>query len=209
MSYRILLKYFPELSQKQKEDFIKLGELYKDWNNKLNLISRKDLDNLYEKHILHSLSIAKIISFKKNTKILDVGTGGGFPGIPLAIIFPKCKFTLVDSIVKKIKVVEDISKKLNLKNVETINDRVENLNEKYDFVVSRAVTQLPKFIQWVGNKITGNNFNSLSNGILYLKGGDLTNEIHGIKNITLYSISDFFTEFFFKTKKVLHLEIKK
>lgn len=204
----IIKKYFPDLTEKQYGQFALLKELYKDWNSKINVISRKDIDELYEHHVLHSLAIAKVIQFKNNTSILDVGTGGGFPGIPLAIIFPKCNFLLVDSIGKKITVVKEISKSISLINVNAEKARAEELKYKYDFIVSRAVTSFPTFYDWVRNKINTNSKNDLKNGILYLKGGDLNDELKKLKaRIKSYNISTFFTESFFDTKKVIYLPI--
>lgn len=204
----IIHKYFPDLTEKQLEQFQMLQELYNEWNNKINVISRKDIDHLYERHILHSLAIAKIIQFSKNSRILDVGTGGGFPGIPLAIFFPECNFHLVDSIGKKIKVVQEISNSLELQNVSSKQIRAEKIKDQYDFVVSRAVTAFPVFYNWVREKIKHESKNSLKNGILYLKGGDLDEELKKFKTrITSYNISDYFTEPFFETKKVIYLPI--
>lgn len=202
-----IFQYFPELTEKQKNQFSRLKELYVFWNNQINVISRKDLEDFYERHVLHSLAIAKIIHFKNETKILDVGTGGGFPGIPLAILFPECSFTLVDSIGKKIKVVNEVSSALGLTNVKTFHSRVEQVNDTFDFIVSRAVTAMPVFLGWVKGKIHAKHKNSLKNGILYLKGGDLTEEMSSInKEITYFSIHDFFNEEFFETKKVVYLK---
>ena len=169
-------KFFPNLSEIQIKQFTDLNDLYLEWNEKINVISRKDIDELYTNHVLHSLAIAKVLSFEDGSKVLDVGTGGGFPGIPLAILFPNVEFHLVDSIQKKILVVNEIAQALNLKNVKAEAKRAENLNSKYDFIVSRAVTQMPKFVDWVKNKILKKHINSLPNGILYLKGGDLKEE---------------------------------
>jgi len=186
-----------------------MGELYKDWNEKINVISRKDIDALYEKHILHSLGIAKVCSFKSQTEILDVGTGGGFPGIPLAVLFPECSFTLVDSIGKKIKVVEEVAADLGLKNVKTVNARVELLDIKVDFVVSRAVTRFTPFYGWVKDKFLKGGFNTLDNGILYLKGGDLEEEMKEYgKKYHVFELSDFFEGKFFETKKVVYTPVK-
>ena len=197
-SDQIIFKYFPNLLEKQKKQFSALGKLYADWNSKINVISRKDIDNFYERHVLHSLGIAKIISFKPKTKILDVGTGGGFPGIPLAILFPDCEFHLSDSIGKKIKVVNAVAESLELKNVKGIWSRAEEIKDKYHFVVSRAVTELPEFQKWVRNKFLSEDFNDLKNGILYLRGeGDSGNKIYELKN--------YFTEDFFETKKVVYI----
>ena len=174
---KLLLKYYPDLSDQQILQFEKLKELYKDWNLKINVVSRKDIDELYLRHVLHSLGIAKIQKFMPGSKILDVGTGGGFPGIPLAILFPEVQFHLVDSIAKKIKVVNEVAAGLKLQNVTITNARVESLNERYDFVVSRAVTRLDKFCPWISKNISTKNINDIKNGIIYLKGGDLDEEI--------------------------------
>ncbi len=202
----ILLKYFPKLDNKQIEQFKLLEELYSDWNQKINVISRKDFSSLYEKHVLHSLGIAKFIRFKNGTRILDVGTGGGFPGIPLAIYFPEVKFHLIDSIGKKIKVVNGVAESLELKNVQAEQIRAEQINKKYDFVVSRAVTRLPEFVQWVKNNISGERKNAIPNGILYLKGGDIQSEIQSFKKkVFVQNLSEYFEEEFFETKKLVHL----
>ena len=198
-------KYFSKLSRDQLKNFNSLIELYRAWNVKVNVISRKDIDNLYVNHILHSLSIAKIHEFVDGTDVLDVGTGGGLPGIPLAILFPKVNFTLLDSISKKIKVVEDIRKKLNLSNVITINDRVENHNLKYDFVISRAVSKMDKFYSMVKNNIRSKSINSMHNGIISLKGGDLESELKQFNNFKVFEISKFFSEDFFQTKKIIYI----
>ena len=202
---QIIQKYFSELSDNQIQQFIALKDLYEDWNTKINVISRNNIHALYTNHILHSLAIAKLISFSKGTKVLDVGTGGGFPGIPLAILFPEVEFLLIDSIGKKIKVVDSISNTLELANIRTRNTRVENINESFDFIVSRAVTNMTEFNKWVKGKFNNNNQNSISNGVLYLKGGDLSEELKGIPHVQ-YDISDFFTEDFFKTKKIIYIE---
>ncbi|CEN36992.1 16S rRNA (guanine(527)-N(7))-methyltransferase RsmG [Capnocytophaga cynodegmi] len=199
-------KYFNNLTEKQISQFEKLKSVYEQWNAKINVISRKDMDSFYERHVLHSLAIAKIVSFLADSEVLDVGTGGGFPGVPLAILFPQTKFTLVDSIGKKIKVVEEVCKELDIKNVTAINSRVEQIDKKFDFIVSRAVTQMPEFVKWVRGKIKKSSKHSLDNGILYLKGGDLTEELASFKNIQLYEISNFFSEEFFETKKVVYLK---
>ncbi|MFK8298908.1 16S rRNA (guanine(527)-N(7))-methyltransferase RsmG [Capnocytophaga cynodegmi] len=199
-------KYFNNLTEKQISQFEKLKPVYEQWNAKINVISRKDMDSFYERHVLHSLAIAKIVSFLADSEVLDVGTGGGFPGVPLAILFPQTKFTLVDSIGKKIKVVEEVCKELDIKNVTAINSRVEQIDKKFDFIVSRAVTQMPEFVKWVRGKIKKSSKHSLDNGILYLKGGDLTEELVSFKNIQLYEISNFFSEDFFETKKVVYLK---
>ena len=205
---QIILKYFPDLSLNQKSNFEKLFELYTFWNNQINVISRKDIDLVYERHVLHSLGIAKVISFRPGTKVLDVGTGGGFPGIPLAILFPETDFFLVDSIGKKIKVVNEISNALNLKNIRAKHCRAEDINEKFDFVVSRAVTEFPVFYSWIKNKFLIQNLNDLKNGILYLKGGDLKEEF-GIyyDHAQFYELKNYFKEEFFETKKVVYYKI--
>src|SRR5690606_5097727 len=200
-----ILKYFPDLSEKQIEQFSKLKDLYFEWNEKINVISRKDIDELYVKHVLHSLAIAKVMKFKDGSEVLDVGTGGGFPGIPLAILFPEVNFHLVDSIQKKILVVSEVANALELKNIKAETQRVEKLKSKYDFIVSRAVTQMPKFVGWVRGKIKKENINPLPNGILYLKGGDLSEELKDFKTAEIYPISEFFSEDFFETKKVVYL----
>ena len=202
---KLILKYFPNLTDNQIQKFKELEVLYKEWNSRINVISRKDIEDLYLKHVLHSLSIAKFISFKKNTSILDVGTGGGFPGIPLAIIFPDCNFLLVDSINKKINVVKEISNTLKLTNVSYNAIRVEKLKTKHDFIVSRAVTRMNKFRNLVKGLISNKNDNKIKNGIIYLKGGDLTEEMMNIKHQKV-NISDYFDEEFFETKKIVYLE---
>ncbi|MDG2447506.1 MAG: 16S rRNA (guanine(527)-N(7))-methyltransferase RsmG [Flavobacteriaceae bacterium] len=188
--------------------FEKLKELYKDWNLKINVVSRKDIDELYLRHVLHSLGIAKIQKFMPGSKILDVGTGGGFPGIPLAILFPEVQFHLVDSIAKKIKVVNEVAAGLKLQNVTITNARVESLNERYDFVVSRAVAQMDTFVRWVNFAVLKKNNHALKNGILYLKGGDLTDELLNFTTATIYPLKDYFEEDFFETKSVVHLPLK-
>jgi 16S rRNA (guanine527-N7)-methyltransferase len=204
----ILLKYFPDLTPTQLEQFKQLGILYPEWNDKINVISRKDIESLYEKHILHSLGIAKVIHFEKGTKLLDVGTGGGFPGIPLAILFPDCSFHLVDSIGKKLIIVSDIAEKLNLTNVKVTHSRAENITDEYDFVISRAVTRLAEFHKWIKKNVSIKSKNKLKNGILYLKGGDLAEEIAESKlKCFLYPLSSYFSEDFFETKKVLYSPI--
>lgn len=202
----LINKYFKNLTEKQALQFEKLKPVYEQWNAKINVISRKDMDSFYERHVLHSLAIAKVMPFLLDSEVLDVGTGGGFPGVPLAILFPQTKFTLVDSIGKKIKVVEEVCKELDIDNVTAINSRVEQIDKKFDFVVSRAVTQMPEFVKWVKGKIKKSSKHSLDNGILYLKGGDLTEELASFKNVHLYEISDFFSEEFFQTKKVVYLK---
>lgn len=204
----LIKKYFPDLTDRQIEQFNQLKELYQFWNEQINVISRKDMDQFYERHVLHSLALAKIIQFKDGTSFIDVGTGGGFPGIPLAILYPNCTFHLVDSIGKKIKVVSEVSLSLGLQNVKASHNRAENIKEKYDFVISRAVTAMPIFLQWVNNKIKKKQINALPNGILYLKGGDLTEEMAPVKNYyEMYPISTFFEEEFFETKKVVYVQV--
>ena len=204
----IIKKYFPDLTEKQNRQFLLLLSLYEEWNNKINVISRKDIDHLYERHVLHSLAIAKIIRFKDKTSVLDVGTGGGFPGIPLAILFPECCFHLVDSIGKKINVVREISQALSLKNITSEQIRAEKVKSKYDFIVSRAVTAFPAFYNWVRTKVKHESQNELKNGILYLKGGNLDEELKDFKSrIKAFEISEFFTEPFFETKKIIYLPI--
>lgn len=200
-------KYFNELSDRQLLQFEQLKEVYEYWNAKINVVSRKDMDSFYLHHVLHSLAIAKVISFLPKSDVLDVGTGGGFPGVPLAILFPETKFTLVDSIGKKIKVVEEVIKAIDIKNVTAINSRVEQLDKKFDFIISRAVTQMPEFVNWVKEKNKKQSKHTLENGILYLKGGDLLEELAPFKNVRLYNISDFFSEDFFETKKVVYLKL--
>lgn len=203
-------KYFPDLSEKQIEQFTMLEPLYKDWNAQINVISRKDIDELYIKHILHSLAIAKVVSFEPKTTILDVGTGGGFPGIPLAILFPECEFVLVDSIGKKIKVVNEVINRLELTNVKAYHKRAEEVDVQFDFVVTRAVTRIKKFIPWVKGRLKPESFNAIKNGVLFLKGGDLKEEIaESNKKVELFAISDFFTEDFFETKVVAYIRVKK
>jgi 16S rRNA (guanine527-N7)-methyltransferase len=201
----IIKRYFPALDPSQTEQFMMLGPLYREWNEKINVISRKDIENLYVHHVLHSLAIAKFISFKPGTRVLDAGTGGGFPGIPLAIMFPSVNFTLNDSIVKKIKVVHEISAAAGLKNVKTLNCRAEDINDKFDFIVSRAVTAFPKFYSWTGKLVRTGGINDLPNGILYLKGGDIEEEFREFrKRIRIFEISSVFSEEFFLTKKLIH-----
>lgn len=203
----LILKYFPELTTKQQEQLTKLKPLFSEWNSQINVISRKDMDNFYERHVLHSLAIAKMISFKKGTTLLDVGTGGGLPGIPLAIMFPECEFHLVDSVGKKIKVVNAIVKGLELTNVKTEQCRAEEIKGTYDFVLSRAVSKLGKFYPWVKKNFNPRSKHKLNNGILYLKGGDLTEEIKESRliKIATLNLSDFFEEEFFETKKIIHV----
>jgi len=203
-----ILKHFPYLTDIQKEQFQQLDSLYHEWNEKINVISRKDIDALYTKHVLHSLGIAKIQSFEPGTFILDVGTGGGFPGIPLAILFPETRFYLIDVIAKKIKVVQAVADALGLKNVKAEQIRAENVKGDFDFIVSRAVTNMPDFVSWIKDKIKRHQKHELKNGILYLKGGDLTEELAAFPNAKEYNIAEFFENEFFETKKVVHLPLK-
>lgn len=201
----LILKYFPQISEKQKLQFSQLHELYEFWNNQINVVSRKDIDQLYERHVLHSLGIAKVMSFKPGTKIMDVGTGGGFPGIPLAIMFPDSRFHLVDSIGKKIKVVTEVSTALGLTNLTAQHERAEKIKDRYHFIVSRAVTEFPVFYNWVKDKVLKEQFNALPNGILYLKGGDLKEEFgKHFDKAFFYDLKNYFEEDFFDTKKVVH-----
>jgi 16S rRNA (guanine527-N7)-methyltransferase len=204
----IITQYFPDLTEKQKDQFAKLHELYVEWNNKINVISRKDIDNLYVNHVLHSLGIAKVQKFKPGSSVLDVGTGGGFPGIPLAILFPETQFHLVDSIGKKITVVNAVAEGAGLKNVKGEQIRAEQIKGKYDFIVSRAVTRIKEFYGWVHNKAKEKSVHELDNGILYLKGGDLEEELGELKKpYSLYNLSDYFKEEFFETKKVVYVPL--
>ncbi len=204
----ILLKYFPDLSEEQRNQFTKLEKLYRDWNAKINVISRKDIESLYERHVLHSLGIAKVMSFKSGTHVMDVGTGGGFPGIPLAILFPETKFYLIDVIAKKIKVVNEVAKALGLENVVAEQRRAGTFEDKFDFIVSRAVTNMPDFVKWIRKNTKKKNENELQNGILYLKGGDLTEELSLYPKALQHDLSDFFEESFFETKKVVYMPLK-
>ncbi|RIW16431.1 16S rRNA (guanine(527)-N(7))-methyltransferase RsmG [Algoriphagus lacus] len=202
----LILSYFPDLSETQLAQFDRLEELYTDWNSKINVISRKDMDQFYIHHVLHSLGIAKVMKFQPGTKVLDIGTGGGFPGIPLAILFPDTHFHMVDSIGKKITVVKDVAKQLKLANVEAQQARAEELVRKYDFVISRAVTRMINFYPWVKGKIKKEDFNEFQNGILYLKGGDVDEEMEELdKSYITYHLSDYFKEDFFETKKVVYM----
>ena len=203
-----ILKQFPDLSDNQILQFQKLQGLYEDWNARINVISRKDIDELYTRHVLHSLGIAKIIEFRPGSKIMDVGTGGGFPGIPLAILFPEVDFYLIDVIAKKIKVVNEVAAGLGLKNVKAEQKRAELVKQEFDFIVSRAVTNMPDFVSWVDDKVSKKQNHELANGILYLKGGDLTEELKDFPKATQYNLSDFFSDEFFETKKVVHLPLK-
>lgn len=205
----IIRKYFTDLTDQQLDRFGRLGTLYEDWNSKINVISRKDIEQLYERHILHSMAIAKIIRFKPGTTILDVGTGGGFPGIPLAILFPEVSFMLVDSIAKKIKVVNEVAQALDLQNVQALHKRVEEVNQRFDFVVSRAVTAFPRFVDMAWTKVSPKNQNDLTNGILYLKGGEFEEEVSPYgQQVKIYNLQDFFEEEFFETKRLIHLTLK-
>lgn len=204
----LINKYFPDLTADQRDKFGQMEELYQFWNARVNVISRQDIDTLYERHILHSLGIAKVLEFKSGTTILDVGTGGGYPGIPLAILFPKAQFHLVDSIGKKIRVVQEIADALKLDNVKAEQIRAEKLDDSYEFVVSRAVTRITPFVGWVKKNISKNSFHALRNGILYLKGGDLAEELSELNQKSrIYELSDFFEEEFFQTKKVLYVPL--
>lgn len=204
----LIQRYFPNLSEIQFKQFEALQGLYEDWNSQINVISRKDIESLYLRHVLHSLSIAKLIQFKAGTKILDIGTGGGFPGIPLAILFPEVTFHLVDSINKKLKVVNGVAESLGLENVYTTHARAETIEGQYDFIISRAVTTMPVFVSWIKNRVAKKNTHALKNGILYLKGGDLTEELKTYSKVTLYDLSAFFEDEFFETKKIVHLPLK-
>lgn len=208
MTAQRLFEYFPNLSEEQQAQFLLLEELYKDWNQKVNVVSRKDIDELYLRHVLHSLGIAKIQEFKDGAEVLDVGTGGGFPGIPLAILFPNVHFTLVDSIGKKIKVVDEVVQGLGLNNVVTINARVEELQKQFDFIVSRAVAAMPTFVHWIKGKIKKESLHERRNGILYLKGGDLSEELKEYRTAQIFNLSDYFTEDFYDTKSVVYLPLK-
>lgn len=204
----IINKYFTDLTDNQRLQFEKLNELYQDWNLKINVVSRKDIDELYLRHVLHSLGIAKVMEFEPGSKVMDVGTGGGFPGIPLAILFPETQFHLVDSIGKKIKVVNEVVAGLGLENVITTHGRVEEVKDTYDFIVSRAVAQMETFVRWVKGRISKQQNHELRNGILYLKGGDLSEELKRYTSATIYDLTDYFQEDFFETKKVVHLPVK-
>ena len=208
LEMELILKYFPNLTETQIQQFEALEGLYKDWNSKINVISRKDIDELYLRHVLHSLGIAKVINFAAGTSVLDVGTGGGFPGVPLAILFPECQFHLVDSINKKLKVINAVAESIELTNIKTTHSRVEAIDETYDFIVSRAVTTMTEFTTWVKGKISRTQKNELKNGVLYLKGGDLTEELKQYKTVKAFLLSDYFEEPFFETKKVIHLPLK-
>ncbi|MFC5282698.1 16S rRNA (guanine(527)-N(7))-methyltransferase RsmG [Pedobacter alpinus] len=206
MTSKLIQKYFPNLSNQQIKQFDQLFELYQTWNAQINVISRKDIDLLYERHILHSLGIAKVYNFLPNQHVLDVGTGGGFPGVPLAILFPETNFVLVDSIGKKIKVVNEVSTTIGLTNLKGIHSRAEQVDQDFDFIVSRAVTQLKDFYPWIKGKFKKKSYSDLKNGVLYLKGGDLTEELKAsqLKSIKLFPLTDFFEEEFFETKYVVY-----
>ncbi|WP_419212379.1 16S rRNA (guanine(527)-N(7))-methyltransferase RsmG [Maribacter sp. X9] len=208
MTAETIFEYFPNLSENQKKQFSKLEELYKDWNQKINVVSRKDIEEIYLRHVLHSLAIGKFIDFKDGANIVDVGTGGGFPGIPLAILFPHVNFTLVDSIGKKIKVVDEVVDGLELTNVKTVNARVEEIPGQFDFIVSRAVAAMPTFVYWVKGKIKKESVHERRNGILYLKGGDLQEELKDYKTAEIFELTDYFKEDFFETKKLVYLPLK-
>ncbi len=204
----IILRHFPNLKDLQKKQFLELGDLYRFWNAQINVISRKDMDELYTRHVLHSLGIALVQPFEPNTSVLDIGTGGGFPGIPLAILFPETKFLLVDSIGKKIKVVNEVASALELNNVEAVHMRAEKVKGEFDFIVSRAVTKMDDFVKWTRNKIAKKQRHTLKNGILYLKGGDLTAELQNFPSAKLFNLTDYFEHPFFETKKVVHIPLK-
>lgn len=200
--------HFENLSTKQEEQLQQLLPLYTFWNAQINVVSRKDIDLLMERHVLHSLAIAKIVDFQKGTRIMDVGTGGGFPGIPLAILYPEVEFLLIDSIAKKIKVVNEVAQSIGLKNIKAVHGRAENVSQKFDFIISRAVTKMPAFIEWVKDKIDPICFNEFPNGILYLKGGDLTEEFSSVKqHYKEFEISEFYSDEFYETKKVVYVQL--
>lgn len=203
-----ILRFFPDITSTQLEQFSKLESLYNEWNARINVISRKDIDELYTKHILHSLGIAKVQPFVAGTHIMDVGTGGGFPAVPLAILFPEVSFYAIDVIAKKIKVVNEVAQAVGLANLKAEQKRAETVTEHFDFIVSRAVTNMPDFVKWVKGKTVKKNRHELANGILYLKGGDLTEELKDFPKATLYDLSDYFDDAFFETKKVVHLPLK-
>jgi len=204
----IIKKYFPDLTKSQYVKFEALKDVYTNWNAQINVISRKDIDELYVKHVLHSLGIAKVQTFNSGAKILDIGTGGGFPGIPLAILFPEVEFYLVDSIGKKIKVVNEVANALQLTNVKAAHMRAEKVNDKFDFIVSRAVTNMDDFVKWTYKKVAKKQNHFLKNGILYLKGGDLKQELQNFPDATIYNLTEYFKEEFFETKKVVHIPLK-
>ena len=204
----LILNYFSGLTKSQMQQFRRLEGLYNEWNAQINVISRRDIDELYLRHVLHSLGIAKVQAFKSRSKILDVGTGGGFPGVPLAIMFPETNFYLVDSIGKKIKVVQEVVDALGLKNVKAEHIRAEKVKGEFDFIISRAVTNMDDFVKWTRNKVAKKQNHELKNGILYLKGGDLTQELINFPNANIFNLLDYFDEDFFETKKVVHIPIK-
>ncbi len=201
-------QYFPSISDAQKHQLAALSALYTDWNNKINVISRKDIDNFYEHHVLTSLAIAKIVDFMPGTRILDVGTGGGFPGVPLAILFPQVDFLLVDSVGKKLKVVDDVTSQIGLKNVKTLHERAENIPDKFDFVTSRAVARLDEVWRWISPKIAHDSKNTLENGLLYLKGGDISAELPTDVTVQRWELSDWFSEPHFNEKALVHIANK-
>jgi len=203
-----IIRFFPDLTEQQIQQFEMLDALYKDWNAKINVISRKDIDELYTKHILHSLGIAKVMDFKPGATVMDVGTGGGFPAIPLAILFPETNFYAIDVIAKKIKVVNEVATAIGLKNLKAEQKRAETVTDTFDFIISRAVTNMPDFVQWVKGKTKKINNHALDNGILYLKGGDLTEELQDFPKATRYALADFFDDAFYETKQVVHLPLK-
>lgn len=203
-----IIKYFPEMTGRQREQLAAMLPLYEEWNSQINVISRKDMEHFYEHHVLHSLAIAKVVQFKPMCEVLDVGTGGGFPGVPLAVMFPESRFTLIDSVGKKIKVVADVIERLGLTHVKAMQIRAEQLEGEYDFVVSRAVTTLGEFVPWVKRKISKSQYHTLHNGILYLKGGDLTNELFPFRHkVQTWDICEWFDEEYFATKKVIYLPL--
>lgn len=206
--HALIKAHFPDLTEEQEAQFKQVAEVYKDWNQKINVVSRKDIDEIYIRHVLHSLGIAKVQEFKPGAHILDVGTGGGFPGVPLAILYPETQFTLVDSIGKKIKVVDEVVQALDLKNVKTVNARVETIDQQFDFIVSRAVAAMPTFVHWVKGRIAKKSNHELKNGILYLKGGDLTEELSPYETAEVFELSSFFEDDFFETKKIVYLPMK-
>lgn len=208
MKAELVFKYFTTLNDEQKEQFAQLEALYHDWNQKINVVSRKDIDELYLRHVLHSMGIAKIQAFNEGAHVLDVGTGGGFPGIPLAILFPNVNFTLVDAIGKKIKVVDEVVEGLQLENVKTYHSRVEDIPGQFDFIVSRAVAAMPTFVHWTKGKIKKDSVHERKNGILYLKGGDLADELKGYETVQTFDLNEYFEEEFFETKKVVYLPQK-
>ncbi|WP_318309773.1 16S rRNA (guanine(527)-N(7))-methyltransferase RsmG [Flagellimonas crocea] len=208
MKAELVFKYFTTLTDQQKQQFIQLEALYQDWNQKINVVSRKDIDELYLRHVLHSLGIARVQVFNEGSDILDVGTGGGFPGIPLAILFPNVNFTLVDAIGKKVKVVNEVVEGLQLDNVKTLHSRVEEIPGQFDFIVSRAVAAMPTFVHWTKGKIKKDSAHQRKNGILYLKGGDLTDELKGYETVQIFDLEEYFQEDFFETKKVVYLPQK-